>query len=182
MDRFLGKLSSERLSKESISLITNARKTSTSSHYESSWRKWDSWCRWREIESIRCPLKSILDFLTGCFHEGYETTKLEVLGQLFLPITIQFRKCQWDKMTESLLFSQVFLTADLRNQSLTLFGMLRKFWIFFNFRLWRESSTKTVDIKVNYASCISICWKSIRNSFSRFKVFGETFNWVYFPV
>ena len=67
--------------------------------------------------------------------KALNTTKQEVLGQLFLPITLQLRKCQWDKMTESLLFSEVFLIADLRNQILTLFGMLRKFWIFFNFRL-----------------------------------------------
>ena len=44
MDSFLEKLSSQGLSKESISIITNAERKGTCTHYESSWRKWDIWC------------------------------------------------------------------------------------------------------------------------------------------
>ena len=62
----------EESSIKSISLIKHAIRKGTRCHYESSWRKWDSWCRRREIDPIRCPLNNILDFLIDYFHEGYD--------------------------------------------------------------------------------------------------------------
>ena len=40
MDSFRERLSSEGISKESATLIANARRSGTITHYESSWRKW----------------------------------------------------------------------------------------------------------------------------------------------
>ena len=62
----------EEPSIEPICVIKHAIRKGTSSHHESSWRKWDSWCRRREIDPIRCPLNNILDFLIDYFHEGYD--------------------------------------------------------------------------------------------------------------
>ena len=72
MDSFRERLSSEEISKESATLITNARQSGTIAHYESSWRKWHSWCVRRQIDPIICSLTHILDFLTERFHEGFQ--------------------------------------------------------------------------------------------------------------
>ena len=39
---------------------------------QTSWRQLGSWCAGRQIDSIKALLTSVLDFLTYCFHEGYE--------------------------------------------------------------------------------------------------------------
>ena len=72
MDNFRERLSSEGISKESATLIANATRSGTITHYESSWHKWNSWCVRRQIDPIKCPLTHILDFLTECFHEGFQ--------------------------------------------------------------------------------------------------------------
>ena len=72
MDSFKERLSSEGISKESASFIANARRSGTVNHYESSWHKWHSWCVRRQIDPIKWPLTHILDFLTECFHEGFQ--------------------------------------------------------------------------------------------------------------
>ena len=72
MNSFRERLSSEGISKKAATLITNARRSGTITHYESSWRKWHSWCVRRQIDSVKCPLTHILDFLTDCFHEGFQ--------------------------------------------------------------------------------------------------------------
>ena len=72
MDSFRKRLSSEGISKESTTLTANARRSGTITHYKSSWRKWHSWCVGRQIDPIKCPLTHILDFLTECFHEGFQ--------------------------------------------------------------------------------------------------------------
>ena len=66
------RLSSEGISKESPILIANARRADTIPHYESFWRKWHNWCVRRQIDPIKCPFTHILDFLTECFHEGFQ--------------------------------------------------------------------------------------------------------------
>ena len=72
MDSFKERLSSEGISKASATLIANARRSGTITHYELSWGKWYSWCVRRQIDPIKCPLTHILDFLTDCFHEGFQ--------------------------------------------------------------------------------------------------------------
>ena len=60
----------ERLSKSAISLISDARRSGTVNHYESSWKKWDSWCNRQGFHPIRCDLNPILKFLTEILHQG----------------------------------------------------------------------------------------------------------------
>ena len=70
--QLLAWIASEGISKESATIIANARRAGTITHYESSLRKWHSWCVRRQIDPIKCPLTHILDFLTECFHEGFQ--------------------------------------------------------------------------------------------------------------
>ena len=42
----------------------------TSKAYASAWRKWDSWCRERKLNSVQDPVESILEFLTSEFNLG----------------------------------------------------------------------------------------------------------------
>ena len=66
-NRFKKKLFAEGILKESASLISDAQRSDTVSHDESVWRKWDSWCKGRQINPITCPLNFILDFLAQCY-------------------------------------------------------------------------------------------------------------------
>ena len=45
---------------------------STTSHYESSWRKWICWCDRREIDPIQCDLSHVLAFLASLFDKSLE--------------------------------------------------------------------------------------------------------------
>ena len=53
-------------------LISNSRKQSSLSGYESSWKKWSGWCDQRAVDPFRWTLVSILDYLTSLFEEGLE--------------------------------------------------------------------------------------------------------------
>lgn len=53
-------------------LVTGARREGTKTAYESSWRKWASWCHQKKICPTRGPLNSILDFLAELFEKGLE--------------------------------------------------------------------------------------------------------------
>ena len=83
MDSFRERLSSEEISVENATVIANARRSSTITHCESSWHKWHSWCVRRQTDPIWCPLSHILDFLTKCFHEGFQFNILQDLGLQF---------------------------------------------------------------------------------------------------
>ena len=61
MVSFRESLSSEKISRESATFITNARQVGTITHYESSRHKWYSWCVRKKIYPIKCPLTGILD-------------------------------------------------------------------------------------------------------------------------
>ena len=67
---FREKLLAEGLSEKAVTLISNARRQGTISHYESSWRKWNCWCRQRGFDPIRCDLNPILEFLAELFTNG----------------------------------------------------------------------------------------------------------------
>ena len=54
MDSFREKLSTEELSEESVILVGN------------------SWCGRRKIYPIRCPLRSVVQFLMECFQYGFK--------------------------------------------------------------------------------------------------------------
>ena len=123
MDSFRERLSSEGISKESATLITNARQSGTIAHYESSWRKWHSWCVRRQIDPIKCYLTHILDFLTECFHEGFQyntiagfRSAISAYDDSIEDITIG------SNPRVSALLSGI-VTTDPHNQSILLFGM-----------------------------------------------------------
>ena len=78
MDSFREKLSSKGLSKESATLITNARRSGTITLSKSSWREWHSWCVRRQNDLIKYRLTYILDFLTECLHEGFQFNTIAV--------------------------------------------------------------------------------------------------------
>ena len=69
---FREKLSSEGLSEQAISLISDSRRKGTIRHYESSWGKWYSWCSERSLDPFRCDINSVIEFLTDLFQKGLE--------------------------------------------------------------------------------------------------------------
>ena len=60
----------------SVALITNVRRSGTTVHYESAWRKWHSWCSQKEGDPIKCSVNKILQFLTECFNLGFEDSTI----------------------------------------------------------------------------------------------------------
>ena len=72
MGNFRRQLSAEELSKQAIQLISASRRKSTVSRYESAWRKWSSWCRRKQVDTVWCPLNFILDFLSDAYSEGLQ--------------------------------------------------------------------------------------------------------------
>ena len=72
LDSFRGRLESKGISENAAYLITAARRRGTYAHYESSWRKWTSWCATKQIDPFRCSINFILDFLAHAFREGFQ--------------------------------------------------------------------------------------------------------------
>ena len=70
MESFREKLSSEGILGRAFDLISKARRMGTNSNYELAWRKFDSWCRERQVDLIRCDTTLILDFLASLFDSG----------------------------------------------------------------------------------------------------------------
>ena len=65
-------LEAEGISNNAANLISNARRKSSISHYESAWGKWSSWTRQRKIDPVSCSLNFILDFLAELFDKGLQ--------------------------------------------------------------------------------------------------------------
>ena len=72
MDSLRKNLLTEGISRESAELILSSRRSGTSSHYESAWRKFCSWCSEQQIDLFRCSLTSVLQFLMDQLKEGRE--------------------------------------------------------------------------------------------------------------
>ena len=73
-----GYLFEKGVSVKAANLISNSRRQSSLSGYESSWKKWSSWCDRRVVNPFRCTLVSILDYLTSLFEEGLEYNTIGV--------------------------------------------------------------------------------------------------------
>lgn len=71
LDNFRKQLISEGISKQASEIIAASRRGSTLSHYESGWRKWNSWCIERKIDPVRCPITDIIEFLSVMFKKGF---------------------------------------------------------------------------------------------------------------
>ena len=59
-------------------LLVAAWRDGTSKTYASAWRKWDSWCRERKLNSVQASVESILEFLTSEFNLGRAYRTLNV--------------------------------------------------------------------------------------------------------
>ena len=64
----------ERVSK----IIFASWRPGTEKHYQSAWRKFNSWCEEQSINSISCPITEILSFLSDLYYNGmqYQTINL----------------------------------------------------------------------------------------------------------
>ena len=64
----------ERVSK----IIFALWRPGTEKHYQSAWRKSNSWCEERSVNSISCPVTEILSFLSDLYYNGmqYRTINL----------------------------------------------------------------------------------------------------------
>ena len=62
MDNFRKRLATEGISEKVASLISDSRRSGTKSDYESSWRKWDSWCFGRQVDPIGGSIANVLNF------------------------------------------------------------------------------------------------------------------------
>ena len=119
MDSFRENLSAEGLSEESAILIANDRRPGIVSHYESACGKSDSWCVRRKIDSIRYPMRDVVQFLTEFFQEGF---KYNTIAGFRLAISDYHDPIQGIPVSKLPRVSDL-LTGIPRNPSLILYGM-----------------------------------------------------------
>ena len=62
----------EGISKAASDLISKLRRPNSNANYESSWRKWASWCSRRETDSFSSNINEILDYLTDLYKQGFQ--------------------------------------------------------------------------------------------------------------
>ena len=92
------------LSESATSLTSRARRPSSNSNHNSSWRKWVSWCSRKEIDPVWCSVNFILDFLAepfelGALLRGAFTKKLPQPIYAFtwdVQVALDFVKNKWD--------------------------------------------------------------------------------------
>ena len=72
MEGFRKSLLDTGISKSAASLISSSRRPGSILNYDSSWRKWTSWCSEKQIDPVHCPISFILDFLAELFESNYE--------------------------------------------------------------------------------------------------------------
>ena len=60
-------------------LLIAAIRPSTHKTYESSWKRWRSWCCARKINPISASLKDLLTFLMECFDSGLQYRSINVI-------------------------------------------------------------------------------------------------------
>ena len=72
LDGFRARLQEEGISKAASDLISKSRRPNSNANYESSWRKWASWCSRRETDSFSSNINEILDYLTDLYKQGLQ--------------------------------------------------------------------------------------------------------------
>ena len=60
-------------------LLIAATRTSTHKTYESSWKRWRSWCCARKVNPISASLNDLLTFLAECFESGLQYCSINVI-------------------------------------------------------------------------------------------------------
>ena len=66
------------ISQPAQELLLAAWHKGTTTTYASTWRKWDSWCCGRQINSVHAPIEATLEFLTSKFNSGKAHRTLNV--------------------------------------------------------------------------------------------------------
>ena len=72
LDGFRARLQEEGISKAASNIISKSRRPNSNANYESSWRKWASWCSRRETDSFSSNINEILDYLTDLYKQGLQ--------------------------------------------------------------------------------------------------------------
>ena len=72
LEGFRQKLFAEGVSPRAAELIRHARRPGTTSNYESSWKKWTSWCCEQQINPYSCHLNFVPDVLAYLFEKKFE--------------------------------------------------------------------------------------------------------------
>ena len=67
---FRKSLASKGISDKAAKLISDSRRESSISSYESARRQRADWCGKRKVDLFRCPLKFVLDYLSDLFEKG----------------------------------------------------------------------------------------------------------------
>ena len=75
---FRKSLASKDISDKAAKLISDSRRESSISSYESAWRQWAGWCGEPKVDPFRCPLKFVLDYLSDLFEKGLAYRKINV--------------------------------------------------------------------------------------------------------
>ena len=70
MENFRKTLANKGISKRAAFLISCSRREGTTINYESSWRKFHSWCNQQNVDPFRCPVTFIIEFLTNLYEAG----------------------------------------------------------------------------------------------------------------
>ena len=91
------------LSAEASKLLTASWRSTTTSPYESLFKKWDSWCMERSRDPIRGPIGDVANFLSELFQERYQCRSLNAYRLAISSVHEKVDKNQWDNPLSRLL-------------------------------------------------------------------------------
>lgn len=70
LDHIKRQLDDKGISEQSARLIMASWRKGTEKQYSSAWKRWDSWCTTRKINSVSTTITNICDYLTSLYDEG----------------------------------------------------------------------------------------------------------------
>ena len=114
------------ISKAASNLISKSRRPNSNANYESSWRKWASWCSRRETDSFSSNINEILDYLTDLYKQGLQYRTINNHRSAISAFHEQIQGKPVGKHPECVLCLREFLIAGLHNQNTVSFGMFKQ--------------------------------------------------------
>lgn len=78
MEVIRGSLRADGISQTVSSTILSSWRKGTNRQFNSSWRKWNSWCLQRDIDPVRASVAKFLDFLQNLFDVGLQYRTINV--------------------------------------------------------------------------------------------------------
>ena len=123
------RLTEEGISERASDLIVSSRKEDTLSTYSSAWNKWVSWCVEQNVDTFRCNVNWILNFITFLFESGYEYRTILHLGQQFELYITTLRENLLESTYRLVLLLQVCSIKDYLSLDITLCEMFSWYWI-----------------------------------------------------